>query len=223
VNVSLGIAFVILGLTATLLQYWLWTFPMEPDPKGIDPHGRTTAPLVWRWTHRVLGYGFLGIYLYLMSQMLPRLPFLGEKTADLTVWLHVGLGIMIGALLIAKVVILRIWQRFGNRLRLIGTLLFFAALLAIGLVASRATRLSSLPVSNEDDRMAKRILESRCLSCHGASPILRNDDEWPEVLEEMREIARESGRPDPVGDDGYLIARYLERVLPPEKEEDEDD
>ena len=207
------------------LQYWLWTFPMEPDPTGVDPNGRTTAPPFWRAVHRLLGYVFIGIYILLLSQMLPRLPFIGEESATAATYIHVLFGFVIAPVLILKIFILRRGQKFGKKLPLLGSLLLGAAFVIVGLAVPPAVRLRSLPASSTEELSARNILIERCTPCHGASPIVsgQGDDSWGKVLEEMSEIAQESGRPDPVRGDFDLLESYLSRVLPRGDEEGESD
>ena len=69
----LGIAVVALGVAATVLQAWLWRFPMVPDPGGPDPNGRSTAPRGWTHVHRAMGVAFVAIYVVMMVEMVPRL------------------------------------------------------------------------------------------------------------------------------------------------------
>lgn len=213
-NAALGVAFLVLGFAATLLQLWLWTFPMVPDPGGPDPHGKTSAPPFWRMVHRVLGYGFVLIYIALMARMIPRIPFLEGETADAATWIHLALGWVIGILLVGKVVILRFAQKWGNRLRAVGVILFLATLVMLGTIARPAQSFASLPATTVAERQTKALISENCGTCHGAMPLFHGDDSWSHVLEEMQEIAQKSGRPDPVGSRGSEMAAYLQKVLP---------
>ncbi|MCA0359749.1 MAG: hypothetical protein LCH41_01715 [Armatimonadetes bacterium] len=213
-NATLGVAFLVLGFAATVLQLWLWTFPMVPDPGGPDPHGKTSAPPFWRMVHRVLGYGFVLIYLALMARMIPRIPFLEGETADTATWIHLALGWIIGILLVGKVVILRFAQEWGNRLRAVGVILFLATLVMLGTIARPAQTFASLPATTVAERQTKALISENCGTCHGAMPLFHGDDSWSHVLEEMQEIAQKSSRPDPLGSRGSEMAAYLQKVLP---------
>lgn len=213
-NAALGVAFLVLGFAATVLQLWLWTFPMVPDPGGPDPHGKTSAPPFWRMVHRVLGYGFVLIYLALMARMIARIPFLEGETADTAIWIHLALGWIIGILLVGKVVILRFAQKWGNRLRAVGVILFLATLVMLGTIARPAQTFASLPATTIAERQTKAVISENCGTCHGAMPLFHGDDSWLHVLEEMQEIAQKSGRPDPLGSRGSEMAAYLQKVLP---------
>lgn len=213
-NAALGVAFLVLGFAATVLQLWLWRFPMVPDPGGPDPHGKTSAPPFWRMVHRLLGYGFVFTYLALMARMIPRIPFLEGETADTATWVHLALGWIIVILLIGKVVILRFAQKWGNRLRAVGVILFLVTLVMLGTIARPAQTFASLPATTVAERQTKALISENCSTCHGAMPLFDGDESWSHVLEEMQEIAQKSGRPDPVGSRGPEMAAYLQKVLP---------
>ena len=119
ISMWLGIAFLFLGIFATILQAWLWGFPMEPDPGGPDPHGKTTAPAFWRFMHRFAGFSFVIIYIVLMTEMVPRLWEYQFELPARTI-IHACMGILIGVLLCTKISILRWFQHFGGALPAIG-------------------------------------------------------------------------------------------------------
>ena len=73
ISMWLGIAFLLLAIVATVLQAWLWSFPMVPDPGGPDPNGKSTAPRLGTLAHRISGLLFVLIYIVLMVEMIPRL------------------------------------------------------------------------------------------------------------------------------------------------------
>ena len=115
----LGISFVVLGIGATILQAWLWSFPMVPDPGGPDPNGKSTAPKFWTGVHRFMGLAFVVIYTVLMVEMVPRLWEYQVELPARTV-MHAVMGLLIGILLVAKIAIIRWFQHFGKSLPSIG-------------------------------------------------------------------------------------------------------
>lgn len=125
VSMYLGIAFVLIAVGASVLQAWLWSFPMVPDPGGPDPNGKSTAPKHWTLTHRVLGGLYILIYVVLMIEMVPRLWEYQFELPARTV-IHACMGIVIGILLVTKIGVIRWWQHFGKSLPALG----------LGLVAS---------------------------------------------------------------------------------------
>lgn len=221
-SLSLGLAFAAIGFAAAVLQYWLWTFPMTADPSGRDPNGITTAPRFWRFAHRILGYAFSLIYAVLLVPMTLRLPYLVGESGDLRQFVHAAAGLAIAPVLLVKVWILRFRPRFGKSLIKLGSVVQGLALLTVGLVVGPAAQLATLPISSSTDSFANGLVKKRCVTCHGATPLVNGegDDSWPKVLEEMREKALDWGRPDPAQSDAPIIAGYLQRVLPRLREED---
>jgi hypothetical protein len=210
-NFALGAALIAVGVIAAILQYWLWTFPMSPDPTGRDPNGVTSAPKFWRYTHRVLGYVFVLIYLMLAVQMVPRIWRFDEAAWTPTAIAHAATGLAILPILISKVAILRLWKKHGKKLPLFGSGLAILALASLGLVAPKYLKVASGP------EPGKSLVGERCYSCHAASRILSKDGDgrdWLNVLEDMTENAEEMRRPDPVRNDAQTFAEYLSRIRP---------
>ena len=115
----LGILFVVLAVVASILQAWLWSFPMVPDPGGPDPNGKSTAPKLWTSVHRLLGLMYVVIYVILMIEMVPRLWEYQFELPARTV-MHACMGIVIGVLLVTKISIIRWLQHFGKALPALG-------------------------------------------------------------------------------------------------------
>jgi hypothetical protein len=196
VSLWLGIAFAAIGIAAALLAAWLWTFPMAPDPGGTDPNGRSTAPRSWSMVHRWLGYSFVVIYLILMVEMTLRF-WRYESEWKPAVILHAAMGMLVGPIVIAKILILRRFKRFGNRLPIFGGVLCLLAVSLIGLVAWPALRLSTNRAvsttanSLRPDPGQMTVLKS-CLQCHGSSQILnerRDREDWAEIFDKMQSRA----------------------------------
>ena len=210
-NFAMGVAFVAVGVLAAVLQYWLWTFPMAPDPSGRDPNGVTTAPKFWRYTHRALGYIFVILYVLLAVQMVPRIWRFDEAAWTPSAIVHALLGLSILPVLLVKIGILRLWQRHGKKLPLLGTLLGLLALGTVGLVAVPYLSVYSGP------EPGRSLVAERCYSCHASSRILGEDGDfrdWLKTLEDMTENAEEMRRPDPVQGDAGTLAEYLSRIRP---------
>lgn len=119
VSMWLGIAFVAIAILASVLQAWLWSFPMVPDPGGPDPNGKSTAPQHWTNTHRLLGLAYVVIYVALMAEMVPRLWEYQYELPARTV-MHACMGIVIGVLLVTKIAVIRWLQHFGKALPSLG-------------------------------------------------------------------------------------------------------
>ena len=66
-NLVLGLSFLVLAFVNTLLMYRLWGYPYD------KARHRSSAPRSLVVIHRATGYAFVIIYIFLMSEMLPRL------------------------------------------------------------------------------------------------------------------------------------------------------
>jgi mono/diheme cytochrome c family protein len=133
-NVFLGVTFWVLGLANIVLMFRLWGHPFD--------HERlvSAAPRSLMLLHRLLGYGFVLIYLSLMVQMVPRLWAYQVELPARTV-VHLGLGLAIGALLLVKILIVRFFKHLeGSTAPMLGILLFVSTTVLIGLSAPIALR-----------------------------------------------------------------------------------
>ena len=199
ISMWLGIAFVGLAVAATILQAWLWGFPMAPDPGGPDPNGKSTAPRVWTHVHRVMGLLFVVIYVVLMTEMIPRLWRYQVELPTRTI-IHACCGVTIGVLLVSKIAIIRWFQHFGKALPQIGmmilTLTLILAMLSIPYAVQahdlgdalepknleRVERLLSHIDALEDPKAlatqealerGRQVLVNKCVVCHDLRTILR--------------------------------------------------
>lgn len=121
------------------------------------------------------------------------------------------LGLSILPVLLIKVGILRLWQRHGKKLPLLGSLLAALAIGSAALVAPQYLKVASGP------EPGRSLVGERCYSCHASSRILSEDGDfgdWVEALEDMTENAEEMRRPDPVQGDASTLAEYLSRIRP---------
>ncbi len=128
-NSLLGLAFLALAVGSTFLMYHLWGYPFDKEKL------RSSAPRVGMLAHRVMGWAFVAVYLYFMSQMLPRLWSYQVEFPARTV-AHLTLGMAIGGLLLVKIVIVRFFKHMEGELApFLGTGLFVATVMLIGLSA----------------------------------------------------------------------------------------
>jgi len=66
-NSILGILLVAVAATLTFLMFYVWKFPFDHEKS------KSSAPSIAIISHRLLGYLFVIIYIYIMWQMVPRL------------------------------------------------------------------------------------------------------------------------------------------------------
>jgi mono/diheme cytochrome c family protein len=134
-NTILGLAFLVLAFAATFLMYHLWGYPF--DHKKL----KSSAPPRLMLLHRILGYGYVAIYLILMSQMVPRLWRYQVEFPARTV-VHIVLGMLIGVLLIVKIAIVRFFKHLeGTLVPILGTSVLICTVLVLGLSVPFSRRL----------------------------------------------------------------------------------
>lgn len=141
-NAILGLIFWILGLANTLLMFKLWGYPFD--------HGRmvSAAPRSLMLLHRGIGYAFLVIYLYLMSQMVPRMWQYQVELPARTV-AHLVMGLSIGIIIAVKILIVRFFKHLESTLvPFLGTLLLICTTVLIGL---------SVPLSLREAYMSRKV------------------------------------------------------------------
>src|SRR5437867_12198052 len=95
-NALLGMLFLLLASAGTFLMYKLWGYPFDHDTH------RSAAPRYLMRIHRLIGYAYAALYLYLMYQMVPRLWTYEVEFPARTV-AHLMLGMTIGIIIIVKV------------------------------------------------------------------------------------------------------------------------
>ena len=133
-NAVLGLVFVAVGMAATLLMYHLWGYPYD------EKKSKSMAPASLMLLHRCLGYVYLAIYVYFLTQMVPRLWNYQIEFPARTV-AHLTLGMAIGAILVVKIIIVRFFKHLVSDLvPLLGTALFVCNVLLIGLSVPFAFR-----------------------------------------------------------------------------------
>lgn len=219
----------LVGFLAAVLQTWLWTFPMVPDPSGSDPNGVTTAPRLWRIVHRGMGYVFALIYLVLATQMIPRIWNYESVAWSATTLIHSLFGLGVGGLLGIKIWILRRAQRHGKKLPYFGWGIVLLSIIVVSLVYQPVRQgivrpgVSDGAMTQQDAEKARQIVFKNCIQCHGLSVVAGpRDDDWMHILEEMAENAEKRGIPDPSEGKQALIANYLAATYGAGAESDED-
>ena len=240
----LGILFVVLGVAATILQAWLWGFPMVPDPGGPDPNGKSTAPRSWTLVHRLIGAAYVILYLYMMWQMVPRLWEYQVELPARTV-LHACVAICIGVLLAVKISIIRWFQHFGKSLPAIGlgllTCTIILAMLSLpfairahGLLKDVYTEknlarvhhivsglelpsdLTAAQLTEEASLIEGReVLTKKCAVCHDMRTILVKPRTGASWLKVVRRMAEKPMFGPKIQDrDLYTVTAYLVAISP---------
>lgn len=240
----LGISFLGLAIGATLLQAWLWSFPMAPDPGGPDPNGRSTAPRSWTNVHRAMGLAYLVIYVVMMVEMVPRLWEYQFELPARTVF-HAVMGITIGVLLVTKIAIIRWFQHFGKALPTIGLLLLLCTVVLSTLSLPFAVRAHDVAGRTLDPRnisRVRRVLEGmelgpavdvarlttqeamehgrevltrKCTVCHDIRTILVRPRTGAAWLDVVERMADKPIIGEEItGDDVLVVTSYLVAITP---------
>jgi hypothetical protein len=137
-NAVLGILFLLLSAAGTFLMYKLWGYPFDHERL------KSSAPPGLMRLHHLIGYAYGIIYIYMMSQMVPRLWTYQVEFPARTV-AHFTLGMAIGILLLVKIAIVRWFKHLESTLvPFLGTLLFVCTFLLVGLSVPFALKERSL-------------------------------------------------------------------------------
>jgi len=235
-NAVLGLLFVGFGAAASFLMFYLWGFPFDHATH------RSEAPRPLMLLHRVLGYFYAAIFVYLMIQMVPRLWNYEIELPARTV-AHLIIGLVIGITLLIKISIVRFFKHLESTLApFLGTLLLISTIVLIGLSvptafseALAAKEETFLPanvervrtqfalaglqagkgLSAEDLRAGRRVLSGRCVVCHDLRTVLarpRTASDWRSTVQRM---ADRSASFNPITDREQMQAiGYLVSISP---------
>lgn len=244
ISMWLGIAFLGLAVVATLLQAWLWSFPMAPDPGGPDPNGRSTAPRSWTHVHRAMGLAYLAIYVAMMVEMVPRLWEYQFELPARTV-MHAVMGITIGVLLAAKIAIIRWFQHFGKALPTIGLTLLLCTVILSTLSLPFALRAHDVGGQTLDPQNLARVrriltgldfghavdgdalttrasmeagrdvLARKCTVCHDIRTIIIKPRTGAAWLDSVQRMAQKPAIGEPITEpDIAVVTAYLVAITP---------
>jgi cytochrome c5 len=122
----LGLIFLGLANASVFLMFKLWGYPFDEETHT------SAAPPALMLLHRLIGYAYAILYVFMMWHMVPRLWNYQVELPPRTV-AHLMLGITIGVLILVKIAILRFFRHFEESMPYIGTCLLICTYLLIGL------------------------------------------------------------------------------------------
>ena len=122
----LGLVFLGLANASVFLMFKLWGYPFDKATRTSE------APPSLMRLHRVIGYAYAILYVFMMWHMVPRLWNYQVELPPRTV-AHLMLGITIGVLILVKIAILRFFRHFEESMPYLGTALLLCTYLLIGL------------------------------------------------------------------------------------------
>lgn len=237
----LGILFLVLAVTAVLLQAWLW------GPKfWNEATKKTEAPKAWLRVHAGVGYLYGLIYVAMMWNMFPRLWEYQYELPARTVF-HAVIAIVLGVLLITKIFILVFFRHFEESVPRFGFGIMLCTVVLISLSVPHAARALDLQgriadpdniarvqqvlgeielggapdiaelTSHEGLQKGRDLLVNKCVSCHDMRTILlvpRTGARWHELVVRMQD------KPDPFSsepltdDEVPYVTAYLVAITP---------
>lgn len=162
VSAMLGVLFAVLGTASTFLMFHLWGYPFDKATR------KSEAPKSLMLVHRIIGFAFVGLYLFMMLQMVPRMVRYQVEFPARTV-VHICLGITIGFLLMIKVSIIRWFRHLEEWMPYLGTGVLLCTYLLLGL---------SVPFSFRERQLAAQAAGGSPLS---AANIERLQKKLPEA------------------------------------------
>ncbi len=133
ISMLLGLLFLTLGFLGVFLMFRIYGYPFDAE------RNVSTAPRSLVLTHRIVGLVFFLIYLFMMSQMVPRLFHYQVELPARTV-AHLLLGVSVGFLLVIKLLIIRSCPHFRFLLPYLGLGILWCTVLLISLSAPFAYR-----------------------------------------------------------------------------------
>lgn len=237
-SASLGILFLVVGMAAVFLMFYLWGFP-------FDEKTRTSAapPSLMR-LHRVLGYLYFLIYLVMMSEMLPRMWAYQVEMPARTV-AHMLFGMGIGIVLLIKISILRFFRHFEEWMPYLGTSLLWFTIVLCGLSMPHAfgemamareaaggdaysqenrdrvaklLPLSGLPpeapldqlVTVEALQAGRKVLLKKCVVCHDLKTVLTRPRSPKDWVSTVERMAIKPAFAEPLSElDQWQASAYL--------------
>ena len=154
----LGLIFLGLANASVFLMFKLWGYPFDKETHKSD------APPSLMLLHRVIGYAYAILYVFMMWHMVPRLWNYQVELPPRTV-AHLMLGITIGVLILVKIAILRFFRHFEEAMPYIGTCLLICTYLLIGLSVpftfrEAALRTQTSAFSDEGIARTRKLLEN---------------------------------------------------------------
>lgn len=154
----LGLVFLGLANASVFLMFKLWGYPFDKATRASE------APPSLMLLHRVIGYAYAILYVFMMWHMVPRLWNYQVELPPRTV-AHLMLGITIGVLILVKIAILRFFRHFEESMPYLGTALLLCTYLLIGLSVpftfrEAALRTQTGAFSEEGIARTRRLIET---------------------------------------------------------------
>ena len=153
-----GLIFLGLANASVFLMFKLWGYPFDKETR------KSEAPSWLMLLHRLLGYAYALLYVFMMWYMIPRLWNYQVELPPRTV-AHLMLGITIGVLILVKISILRFFRHFEESMPYIGVALLVCTYLLIGLsvpftLRETVLRAQTQAFSDEGIARTRKLIEN---------------------------------------------------------------
>lgn len=159
---------------------------------------KTLYPNFFRWGHRLAGYVFFVLYLYICYLMSFKI------TSDPVTWsakdvVHAYLGLTIFPLLVAKICVVRSFKKYYHRLPIYGMIIMIAVYLTVlmsggyFLLALARSQYIVLFQQNKPVKVnvseGRKVVQTKCARCHSLERVyshLKTEAEWRDYVSRMQ-------------------------------------
>ena len=184
----IGLFFLGIGLAAALIML---------DLKGRQKDRINIRKRVI--SHRVLGYLFFAIYIFMLAVMITRISRYQEELAPRLIF-HLVIALIIFPLAGLKILVVRRFKLFTSRLIFLGSSIFILAFVFIVITAgyyflysSHVTfvSISDLDTHVMDENIGRHLVISKCSKCHSLERIFhsfKTQESWTETVNRMAVI-----------------------------------
>lgn len=158
---------------------------------------KTTNERYLRWAHRIGGYIFFALYLFICVIMFQKSGEFGVLPPMAAI--HAYIGIAIFPLVIIKICIVRLYKKFYKNLPIYGIMIVFAAYLQVPLHAGfsvisafksqYAAILEKGRLVWADVNIGRRIVQQKCSTCHSLERVyayVKTEADWRDYVSRMR-------------------------------------
>ena len=154
-------------------------------------------PKFFQWAHRITGYIFLALYLFICIVMFKKLE--GFNVLPPKAVIHAYIGIAIFPLIIVKICIVRLYKKFYKSLPIYGMFVLIAVYLPVplyaGLYIISAIRGQQIAVSEKgrlvwvNVNSGRRVVQQKCSTCHSLERVyayVKTEAGWRDYVARMR-------------------------------------
>ncbi len=152
----------------------------------------------FRWAHRISGYIFFILYLFISFVMLQKLSRISTPLPPKDA-IHAYIGISIFPMIIIKICIVRLYKNFYRRLPIYGMIILIFVYLAVsingGYYILSAIK-SQYIILSEKGRFLKvnvnigrKVVQQKCSTCHSLERVyayVKTEDGWRNYVSRMR-------------------------------------